>query len=141
MTTHFVVANLPTLHSGFGIPNATKAGAVFWLLAFSAGPARLHPGNSLIAQVEFPESRVSRVVALTVAVSQAAYAFAPAAFGLVREFVPNGVSMASSAAPSLFVAAAFAQGLAICVLLLGRNPLRTASRPAAQPPEPLRPPP
>ena len=40
----------------------------------------------LIAQVEFVKDDVPRVVALIVAIGQATYAFAPAAFGLIREF-------------------------------------------------------
>ena len=40
----------------------------------------------LIAQVEFVKDDVPRVVALVVAIGQATYAFAPAAFGLIREF-------------------------------------------------------
>ncbi len=39
----------------------------------------------LIAQVEFAPAETSRVVALIVAISQGAYAFAPAAFGLLRQ--------------------------------------------------------
>ena len=40
----------------------------------------------LIAQVEFVKDDVPRVVALMVAIGQATYAFAPAVFGLIREF-------------------------------------------------------
>jgi len=58
--------------------------------------------TALIAQVEFPESLVPRVVALTVAVARAAYAFAPATFGLVREFAPHAPDAASSEAPDPF---------------------------------------
>ena len=93
----------------------------------------------LIAQVEFPEDRVPRVVALTVAVAQAAYAFAPAAFGLVREFAPHAIGTVSSAAPGVFVAAAFAQGLAICAFLLGRNRSHTVSNSGLRATGPLRP--
>ncbi len=39
----------------------------------------------LIAQVEFAPAEAPRVVALIVAISQGAYAFAPAAFGLLRQ--------------------------------------------------------
>ena len=54
---------------GFGIGNATS----------------LPP---LIAQVEFVKDDVARVVPLIVAISQGAYAFAPAAFGVIRAFTP-----------------------------------------------------
>src|SRR6516162_8931473 len=84
----------------------------------------------LIAQLEFRENHVQRVVALGVAVAQAAYAFAPATVGLVRELAPHSTGTASSAAPGLFVAAAFAQGLAIGAFLLGRNRLRAVSKSA-----------
>jgi hypothetical protein len=73
----------------------------------------------LIAQVEFPENRVPRVVALIVAVSQAAYAFAPAIFGLLREFASYASGAPPSQAPCLFAVAAFAQGLAICAFFAG----------------------
>jgi hypothetical protein len=67
----------------------------------------------LIAQIEFVEGDVPRVVALIVGIAQGGYAFAPVTFGLVREFAPH--------APGVFVAAAFAQGLAICAFSIGRN--------------------
>jgi hypothetical protein len=57
---------LATAIFGFGIGNATT----------------LPP---LIAQQDFAEADVGRVVALLVASGQATYAFAPAAFGLLRE--------------------------------------------------------
>jgi hypothetical protein len=75
----------------------------------------------LIAQAEFSEDRVPRVVALIVASAQAAYAFAPAIFGLLREFAAQPADAAAAAAPDLFAAAAFVQGLAISVFLLGRR--------------------
>ena len=55
---------------GFGIGNATS----------------LPP---LIAQVEFVKEDVPRVVPMIVAIGQGTYAFAPSAFGLIREFAPN----------------------------------------------------
>jgi MFS family permease len=100
------------------------------VVLFGAGIGNATSLPPLIAQVEFREDEVPRVVALSVAVAQAAYALAPATFGLVREFVPHSTGTASSTAPSLFVAAAFAQGLAIGAFLLGRNRLRTVSKSA-----------
>jgi Major Facilitator Superfamily len=70
----------------------------------------------LIAQTEFAKDDVPRVVALIVGLSQAGYAFAPAAFGLIRDLAPVG-----SGAVAVFVAAALLQGLAIGVFLLGRR--------------------
>jgi hypothetical protein len=85
---------------GFGIGNATS----------------LPP---LIAQVEFVKEDVPRVVPMIVAIGQGAYAFAPAAFGLIREFSP--IAGTSGAAPYLFAAAAAIQGAAIFSLVLGRR--------------------
>jgi Major Facilitator Superfamily len=85
-------------------------------------------GNStslppLIAQVEFVDAEVTRVVGLIVGIAQGAYAFAPAAFGLIRTFAPTGTD-AAGAAPALFLAAALVQGLAIAAFLAGRRDLR-----------------
>jgi hypothetical protein len=86
---------------GFGIGNATS----------------LPP---LIAQVEFVKDDVPRVVPLIVAISQGTYAFAPAIFGITREFTQRGGTLTSGAAPYLFVAAAAIQGAAIAAFMLGR---------------------
>jgi MFS family permease len=75
----------------------------------------------LIAQVEFVERDVLRVVALIVAISQAGYAFAPAVFALIREFAPHAADAAPGAAPSLYAAAALVQVLAIAAMLAGRR--------------------
>ena len=73
----------------------------------------------LIAQVEFVKDDVPRAVALVVAIGQGTYAFAPAAFGLLRELSP--ATGAAGAAPIFFAAAALVQGLAICAFLAGRR--------------------
>jgi MFS family permease len=86
---------------GFGIGNATS----------------LPP---LIAQVEFVKDDVARVVPLIVAISQGTYAFAPAMFGIIREFSQRGGTVPSGTAPYLFVAAAAIQGAAIAAFMLGR---------------------
>ena len=75
----------------------------------------------LIAQVEFVGEDVPRVVALIVAISQATYAFAPAAFGMIRELTPHPAGVDSGAAPGLFIVAGIVQGLAICAFLAGRR--------------------
>ncbi|HTF73591.1 MAG TPA: MFS transporter [Bradyrhizobium sp.] len=75
----------------------------------------------LIAQVEFVPADVPRVVALIVAIAQGAYSFAPATFGVIREFAPSAANLVPSAAPNLYLAAALLQGLAICALLAGRH--------------------
>jgi Major Facilitator Superfamily len=87
---------------GFGIGNATS----------------LPP---LIAQVEFVKDDVPRAVPLIVAIGQGTYAFAPAVFGIIREFTPHAGSAAPGAAPSLFIAAAAIQGAAITLFLAGRR--------------------
>ena len=83
-------------------------------------------GNStslppLIAQVEFVDEDVPRVVALIVAIAQAAYAFAPAVFGVIRSLTPHAEGATSGAAPYLFATAALAQGLAIAAFAAGRR--------------------
>jgi hypothetical protein len=87
---------------GFGIGNATS----------------LPP---LIAQVEFVKDDVARVVPLIVAISQGTNAFAPAMFGIIREFSQRGGTVTSGTAPYLFVAAAAIQGAAIAAFMLGRS--------------------
>ena len=76
----------------------------------------------LVAQSEFAERDMQRVVALIVGISQGAYAFAPALFGLVREFAPPATEIAvAGAAPWVFAMAALIQGLAVAAFLLGRK--------------------
>lgn len=65
----------------------------------------------LIAQSDFRPQDVLRVVPLVTAFSQAGYAFAPAIFGLLRDF---------SSSRLLFAAAAMLQLAAAGVVLLGR---------------------
>jgi Major Facilitator Superfamily len=87
---------------GFGIGNATS----------------LPP---LIAQVEFVKEDVPRVVPMIVAIGQGTYAFAPATFGLMREFATSADSAASGTAPYLYIVAATIQCSAVVVFLLGRQ--------------------
>jgi hypothetical protein len=75
----------------------------------------------LIAQAEFVGDDVPRVVAASVAVSQAAYAFAPLVFGMIREFAEPAAGAGSGAAPVFFIIAAVVQALAICAFLAGRS--------------------
>jgi MFS family permease len=89
------------------------------LFGFGFGNGTFLP--PLIAQVEFVPEDVPRVVALIVAIAQAAYSFAPATFGLIPEFSPGAASLVAGAAPSLYIAAALLQGLAICAFLAGRH--------------------
>jgi hypothetical protein len=98
---------------------------MFWLAAgdnvplllcgvalFGAGIGNTTSLPPLIAQVEFARDDVPRVVPLIIAIGQATYALAPAAFGLIREFAPPS---------SLFVTAAVIQALSIVAFLSGRR--------------------
>jgi hypothetical protein len=69
----------------------------------------------LIAQQDFAPAETARVVALVTACSQAAYAFAPAAFGALREVLP--AAEAPGAAPLLFLTAGAFQLLAVITVL------------------------
>ncbi len=103
---------------------AANASAPLLLLGavlFGVGIGNATSLPPLIAQVEFVKDDVARVVALTVAIAQGTYAFAPATFGLIREFASRAAGGASGAVPSFFVAAALVQGLAICAFLAGRR--------------------
>ncbi len=75
----------------------------------------------LIAQVEFQPADTARVVPLIVAISQGTYAFAPAAFGLIRELPAFAAGAGPGEAPALFLAAATVQALAIAAMLAGRR--------------------
>ena len=77
----------------------------------------------LIAQVEFVKEDVPRVVALIVALAQGTYAFAPAAFGIVREYAPHYSIAASDALaePYFFAVAATVQALSILAFMAGRR--------------------
>lgn len=65
----------------------------------------------LIAQQDFAPAETARIVALVTATGQAVYAFAPALFGLLRQFDAGGAA--------LFAAAAAAQVIAAALLLAG----------------------
>jgi MFS family permease len=66
----------------------------------------------LIAQVEFASADALRVVALIVAISQGAYAFAPAIFGLIRQLGSD---------QAIFAFAAVIEFAAVGVYLTGRR--------------------
>src|SRR2546430_725528 len=91
------------------------------VLLFGAGIGNATSLPPLIAQVEFVKDDVPRVVALIVAIAQGAYAFAPAAFGLIRELAAQAIHGSAGAAPYFFAAAALVQVLAIGALLAGRR--------------------
>jgi hypothetical protein len=89
------------------------------ILAFGIGFGNANSLPPLIAQREFIPEDAARVVALIVAVSQGAYAFAPVTFSLIRDLVPGGTG--TDAGAGIFVAAAIAQALAIGAFLAGRE--------------------
>ncbi|HTY68585.1 MAG TPA: MFS transporter [Alphaproteobacteria bacterium] len=93
---------------------------ILGVLLFGSGIGNATSLPPLIAQMEFTPSDVRRVVALIVAISQAAYALAPMAFGLVRD-------LSTGAAPLVFIAAALIQGLALVVFVAGRRRQRIAA--------------
>ena len=74
----------------------------------------------LIVQQDFAPADTARAVALVTACSQAAYAFAPAAFGVLCD----GGGVSGAGAPLLFTAAALIQLAAAGTLLVGRNATR-----------------
>jgi MFS family permease len=90
------------------------------LFGFGIGNGTYMP--PLIAQAEFVKEDVSRVVPMIVAVSQGTYAFAPAVFGLIREFAPPVSAATPAAAPYLFLAAAVMQAASVGCFLLRRRP-------------------
>jgi hypothetical protein len=94
------------------------------VVLFGAGFGNATSLPPLIAQVEFVKEDVQRAVALIVGLAQGGYAFAPAAFGLIRELTQT----VPGQAPWLFAAAALTQGLAIGAFLAGRRrrPARVA---------------
>lgn len=73
-------------------------------MLFGLGVGNMISIPPLIAQAELPRADALRAVALVTAVNQAVFAFAPAAFGLLREATCNGFAV--GAAASLLQAAA-----------------------------------
>jgi MFS family permease len=91
------------------------------VILFGAGIGNTTSLPPMIAQAEFSKEDVSRVVPLIVAIGQATYAFAPALFGLIREFAPRWGETSAGAAPWLFLAAALIQAFAVVAFFLGRH--------------------
>jgi MFS family permease len=85
------------------------------ILLFGCGIGNATSLPPLIAQVEFARQDTGRAVALIVAIAQAAYAFAPAVFGLAREIAGGDEALA---VPALAIAA---QLLAIAAFAAGRG--------------------
>jgi hypothetical protein len=92
-------------------------GGDVWLLMLGVALFGLGIGNTtslppLIAQAEFAGADVARVVALNTAISQAAYAFAPAAFGVLRalDLRAGLLAFATAAAIQLLAAGVYRAG-------------------------------
>jgi MFS family permease len=91
------------------------------VVLFGAGIGNATSLPPLIAQVEFSRADVPRVVALITAISQASYAFAPAAFGVFRAAAESAAAEPTGNVPLLFIAAALMQALAAGCYLAGRR--------------------
>ncbi len=98
------------LASGLEGPVAILLGVL--LFGFGIGNATSLP--PLIAQAEFRREDVARAVPMIVAVAQATYAFAPAAFGLVRGWSGPG-------AGAMLVLTLVVQAMAVVAFLAGRR--------------------
>ncbi|MDM9558804.1 MFS transporter [Bordetella petrii] len=95
--------------------NGSPAGMVLGCCLFGLGLGNVTSLPPLIAQADFRPADVARVVALVTAAGQAGYAFAPAAFGLLRGVGGPGQD------GWLFVAAGLVQIAAAAWMLAGRR--------------------
>jgi MFS family permease len=95
---------------------------VVGIVLFGSGIGNATSLPPLIAQLEFTREDLPRAVALTVAVSQATYAFAPAVFGLLLIVTAAAPPAVGQGATAFFVGAAFVQAMAIAAVLAGRQP-------------------
>jgi hypothetical protein len=124
-------ANYAVQISGSLILLAAAGNSVPLLLAgvllFGVGIGNSTSLPPLIAQTEFDQASLSRVVALIVAISQGTYAFAPAAFGILRELSDQTAGAPTGYAPYLFLGAALIQAAAIVALLSGRRRVRDSA--------------
>jgi hypothetical protein len=94
------------------------------VVLFGLGIGNVTSLPPLIAQSEFAPADVPRAIALSTAISQATFAFAPALFGLIREWGSAGGAAGNPDVPVFFMVAAAVQVLAACAYLLGRRPAR-----------------
>ncbi|MGE8565453.1 Major Facilitator Superfamily protein [compost metagenome] len=111
-----------------------------WLgvILFGSGIGNATSLPPLIAQTEFAREDAMRVVPLIVALSQGAYAFAPALFGLLRSVL----DASGQAMIGFLIAAALLQGAAILCFAAGRGhaAARVAPPAALKPVDPGAPP-
>jgi hypothetical protein len=94
---------------------------VLGIFLFGAGIGNATSLPPLIAQAEFVAADVARVVPLIVSIAQATYAFAPAAFGLLRNAAADTARFGLSETALLFGGAILVQASTILCLLAGRG--------------------
>ena len=103
-----------------GLADASQVALiVLAIVLFGSGIGNATSLPPLIAQQEFARAEVPRVVALIVALAQATYAFAPAAFGALLQ--ASGAVGIGEGAGIFLAAVAVAQVLAITCFLAGRR--------------------
>jgi hypothetical protein len=93
---------------------------VLGVLLFGLGIGNATSLPPLIAQMEFAREEVPRVVARSVALSQALYAFAPASFAVLLVHGGAAAPALGQGTVTYFGAVLLCQGLAIGCLLAGR---------------------
>jgi MFS family permease len=93
---------------------------VLGVVLFGLGIGNATSLPPLIAQAEFRPADVARCISLITAVSQASYAFAPAAFGVLREALLP-VAFTRDRVALVFAVAALIKVLAAAVYILGRE--------------------
>jgi hypothetical protein len=93
---------------------------LFGVVLFGSGIGNTTSLPPMIAQVEFSRADVQRVVSLIIALGQATYAFAPAAFGMLRSVPPGTLGQPAAGVTLMFSAAAIVQFLAMACFLAGR---------------------
>jgi MFS family permease len=91
------------------------------VVLFGLGIGNVTSLPPLIAQTEFAPVDVPRAIALSTAISQATFAFAPALFGLVREWSSAGEAAGNPDVPAFFILAALVQMAAALAYLAGRR--------------------
>ena len=95
------------------------AWAVLGVVLFGAGIGNATSLPPLVAQTEFAQSDLPRAVALMVAMAQALYAFAPAAFALLLAYPAS--AGAGLGTPAYFAGAVLVQLATMACLLAGRK--------------------
>ena len=91
------------------------------IVLFGSGIGNATSLPPLIAQVEFAEDDVPRVIALIVGIAQAAYAFAPAAFGVLLALSVGDDVRFGRGTDIFFATAVLCQCAAMGALLAGRT--------------------